>query len=239
MSKVVATTVLPEDTGEVLTFGDTGDAIAISGDSLNLNVLQDAGGNNMITSDGAGNLTVNSGLGDGALRLLATNTFTDSASSVFTTLIDSTYDVYIFKLINIRPGDDNVNFGFQVGSGYNTTTTSTYFQAIHYENGTGGALAYEGAGDQAQGTSLQTLGHSLSNGADAAGSGTLHLFSPSSTTYVKQFYCTFNLYGNTSYTSEKFAGGYFNTTSALTQIQFKTTSGNVNGEIKMYGISKS
>ena len=37
MSKVVATTVLPEDSGEVLTFGDTGDAIAISGDSLNLN----------------------------------------------------------------------------------------------------------------------------------------------------------------------------------------------------------
>ena len=55
MSKVVATTVLPEDSGEVLTFGDTSDAIAISGDSLNLNKLQDAGGNNIFTSDGSGN----------------------------------------------------------------------------------------------------------------------------------------------------------------------------------------
>ena len=92
MSKVVATTVLPEDSGEVLTFGDTGDAIAISGDSLNLNKLQDAGGNNIFTSDGSGNLTVPSAFG-GAMNLLTTNTFTGTTTSNFTTLIDSTYDV--------------------------------------------------------------------------------------------------------------------------------------------------
>ena len=101
MSKVVATTVLPEDSGEVLTFGDTGDVIAISGDSLNLNNLQDAGGNNIITSDGVGNLTVNSAFG-GAMNLLTTNTFTDQASSSFTSLVGSTYDVYIFTFIVIN-----------------------------------------------------------------------------------------------------------------------------------------
>ena len=111
MSKVVATTVLPEDSGEVLTFGDTGDAIAISGDSLNLNVLQDAGGNNMITSDGSGNLTVPSGLG-GAMNLLTTNTFTGTTTSNFTTKITSTYDVYCFKFIMINPATDNADFMF-------------------------------------------------------------------------------------------------------------------------------
>jgi len=35
---------------------------------------------------------------------------------------------------------------------------------------------------------------------------------------------------------EAFTGGYFNTTSALTKIQFKMSSGNFDGTIKMYGI---
>ena len=65
---------------------------------------------------------------------------------------------------------------------------------------------------------------------------TLHLFNPSSTTYVKNFYSTLNMYGNTSYTSEKFAAGYLNIASALTQIQFKMSGGNLNGTIMMYGV---
>ena len=121
MSKVVATTVLPEDTGEVLTFGDTGDAIAISGDSLNLNKLQDAGGNNIFTSDGSGTLTVPSAFG-GAFNLLTTNTFTGVASSAFTSLIDSTYDAYCFRYNAISPAAQ-AHFEFQCstdgGSNYN------------------------------------------------------------------------------------------------------------------------
>ena len=237
MSRVYTDTLEPRKSTQDITLGTSGETISVAGDSINVNTVKDKGGNTLWTSDGSGVLSsVNSAL-KGNLVLLSTETASDSASLSFTTGIDSTYDVYIFKMIEIQPGDDNVNFGFQVGSGYNTTVTSTYFQAIHYENGTGGALAYEAAGDQQQGTSVQTLGHSLSNGADAAASGELHWFSPSSTTYVKQWYSTFNLYGNTSYTSEKFAAGYFNTTSALTQIQFKTTSGNMaSGTIKMYGL---
>ena len=49
MSKVVTTTVLPRDGFDTLNIGATGDTVAIAGDSLNTNVLQDAGGNNIFT----------------------------------------------------------------------------------------------------------------------------------------------------------------------------------------------
>ena len=34
-----------------------------------------------------------------------------------------------------------------------------------------------------------------------------------------------------------FASGYINVTAAITEIQFKMTSGNLDGTIKMYGIA--
>ena len=242
MSKVVATTVLPEDSGEVLTFGDTGDAIAISGYSLNLNVLQDAGGNNIFTSDGSGNLTVPSAFG-GAMNLLATNTFTDQASSSFTTLIDSTYDVYIFKFININPATNVTEFQFQCstdgGSNYNLTTTTTYFIAYHNETGTNSGLDYSTTFDQAQGTAYQTLVQDIGDDSDSSGNGELHLFAPSSTVFMKQFYTRANVNNGDEYTNNTYVGGYFDTTSAINAISFKMSSGNMDGIIKMYGISKS
>ena len=33
-----------------------------------------------------------------------------------------------------------------------------------------------------------------------------------------------------------FAAGYINTATAITQIEFKMTSGNFDGKIKMYGV---
>ena len=243
MSKVVATTVLPEDSGEVLTFGDTGDAIAISGDSLNLNVLQDAGGNNMITSDGSGNLTVPSGLG-GAMKLLATNTFTGTTTSNFTANIDSTYDVYIFRYNPIYPAsavDFTFNGSTDGGSNYNITKTTTYFQAWHQESDAGYDFSYQTGRDLAQSTSYQILMSTLDIASDANTTGELHLFNPSSTTYIKNFYAisTGMESGLSGGTLSAYVGGYFNTTSALNAISFKMASGNMDGEIKMYGISKS
>jgi len=47
----------------------------------------------------------------------------------------------------------------------------------------------------------------------------LHLFAPSSTTYVKHFYSTANAAGGAWFT-ESFTGGYCNTTSAINGVQF-------------------
>ena len=244
MSKVVATTVLPEDSGEILTFGDTGDAIAISGDSLNLNILQDAGGNNIFTSDGAGDLTVNSGLG-GAFKHLTTNTFTGTTTSNFTTKIDSTYDVYCFRWNGLNAATDTAHFTFQGsidgGSNYNVTMTTSCFRAYHAVSGDASGLGNASGEDQAQGTSYQPLIRYMGNESDAAGVGELYLFKPSSTTFVKDFYSTAQSTRDTGSTGSEYCGasGYFNTTSAINAISFKMNSGNMDGEIKMYGISKS
>ena len=241
MSKVVATTVLPEDSGEILTFGDAGDAIAISGDSLNLNVLQDAGGNNIFTSNGSGTIT-STALG-GAYKLLDTNTFTGAASSAFTSLIDSTYDVYFFSYIAINPATDQTDFTFQCsidgGSNYNVTQTTAAFQAYHTEDGTASSLGYNSGEDIQNGTGYQVLAGLVGNGADENASGELYLFTPSNTSNVKHWHATTNFYRYVDRTNNSFFCGYFNTTSAINAISFKMSSGNMDGEIKMYGISKS
>ena len=70
----------------------------------------------------------------GALMPLATFTSDGSDSTAsFTSGIDSTYKEYIFKCIDIHPGNDDVRFTFQADTGtntnYNQTITSTNFAA--------------------------------------------------------------------------------------------------------------
>ena len=177
----------------------------------------------------------------GVMSLISTQTASSSSTIDFTSGIDSTYKEYIFKFINIHPATDNAQFSFQGnvagGSGYNETITSTQFEAYHTEDGSATSLAYKTARDQAQGTGFQTLSlptHENDNGA----SGYLHLFNPSSTTFVKHFIAKVQTVNSDTYCTCNFTAGYFNTTSAIDEIQFKMASGNIDsGTIKLYGIS--
>ena len=179
-----------------------------------------------------------------AMTLITTNTSSGAATSDFTTGIDSTYKLYIFKFYDVNPATDAAEFTFQANavgaSGYNETITSTYFQAYNEEGGEGGALSYVAAQDQAQGTAYQALGNTWGNAADESGAGTLWLFNPSNTTYVKHFYATVSGYdgssGGNNYAQNNYVAGYFNTTTAIDDIQFKMDSGNMDAVIKMYGV---
>jgi hypothetical protein len=72
---------------------------------------------------------------------------------------------------------------------------------------------------------------------DESVSGSLTLFNPSSTTYVKHFIATVNEYNQNDYNQNAYVAGYGNTTSAVNAIQFKMSSGNIDdGTILMYGI---
>ena len=166
---------------------------------------------------------------------------TDLTSVAFTSGIDSTYDEYMFVFTDINPATDDVHFGFQVNasgeSGYNETMTTTYHQAYHLEADTGTPdVVYTTARDQAQGASYQAITESQGNGGDESAAGVLHLFNPSSTTYVKHFYSRMNEYISVDRTSDNYVGGYINTTSAIDEIDFKMTSGNFDGTIKMWGV---
>ena len=239
MSKVVTTTVLPRDGFDTLNIGAAGDTVAIAGDSLNTNVLQDAGGNNIFTSSSG---TVSSTALQGSLQLLSSQTASNSASVSFTTQLTSTYDVYMFAFIDINPATNDtgfaVNFSTDGGSTYAVTKTTTSFRASHTENDASAELTYAPGNDLAQSTAYQTIAASLPNGADESTGGEMYLFAPSSTTYVKHFYSTAqsNL-GTGAY--NWFRGGYCNTTSAINAVDFKVQSGNFDGIIKLYGISKT
>ena len=50
----------------------------------------------------------------GALTLISTQTASSSASISFTSGLDSTYDSYIFKIINVHPETDGQIFLFKV-----------------------------------------------------------------------------------------------------------------------------
>ena len=183
-----------------------------------------------------------SGLSGGALNLISTQTASSSSTIDFTSGIDSTYDEYVFKFYDIHPATDNTNLSFQGnavgGSGYNETITSTYFRSQHDEGDTNASLQYESSYDQAQGTSFQILSQGVGNDNDQSCSGYLHLFNPSSTTFVKHYISRFHNAHNNNFAMSGFSAGYFNTTSAIDEIQFKMSSGNIDsGVIKLYGIS--
>ena len=182
--------------------------------------------------------------GAGALTLLSTQTASSSSTISFTSGIDSTYKEYIFKFYDIHPSHASTDFQFNgsidAGSNYNVTKTTTSFKAAHDEGGTDGALAYQTNHDLAQGTGFQNLA-SYGDSDDAADScltGTLHLYNPSSTTFVKHFIARTNYVANTPYSVDTFMAGYFNTTSDIDAIQFKFSSNNIDaGTIKLYGVS--
>ena len=86
----------------------------------------------------------------GAMTLITTNTISSGvSSSSFTSNIDSTYDTYLFKLINIHPATirDEFQLNFRDGSSAfdaskTTTLFSTYIGETHGDN----TLAYDPEG---------------------------------------------------------------------------------------------
>ncbi len=178
------------------------------------------------------------------LVLLSTQTASSSANISFTTGLDSTYDEYIFKFIDIHPATDGAEFQFNMsidaGSNYNVTKTTTSFRAQHDEADTSTSLGYNTSFDLAQSTAFQSIAPSIGNGNDENMSGTLQIFNPSSTTYVKHFISNINKYHPDNFTQNWYIAGYGNTTSAVNAIQFKMSSGNIDdGIIKLYGVKKS
>jgi hypothetical protein len=179
----------------------------------------------------------------GTLVLLSTQTASASANISFTTGLDSTYDEYIFKFYNMHSSaNDSFQFNMSTdgGSNYNVTKTTTYFEAVHDEADTAASLAYKTARDLAQSTAFQILANEVGTDNDKNASGSLTLFNPSSTVFVKHFIANFNSTFSGDYTVNSYIAGYGNTTSAVNAVRFQFSSGNIDdGIIKLYGVKKS
>jgi predicted NAD/FAD-binding protein len=171
----------------------------------------------------------------------ATLSFVDGASSV---VLDNTYKEYVFTFKDIHPASENPFFSFNLsvdgGSNYNVTKTSSAFFTQQGESGSGAELNYSTARDLAQSTGVQNISSEAGNDSDQTVSGYLHLFNPSSTTFVKHYISQTN--SNFKYSEPYFmstnVAGYGNTTSAVDAIQFSFSSGNIDsGDICLYGIA--
>ena len=188
-----------------------------------------------------------SGVATGKMILIKTLTASSSANLSFvdgaaSVVLDATYDSYVFKFINIHPATDGAFFTFQANaagaSGFNETITSTNFRAFNKEDDSETELGYVAGSDQAQGTAFQRLTQEIDNDNDSCSGGTLHLFNPSSTTFVKHFLSKTNSMHTDPQSVQVHSAGYINTTAAIDEIQFKMSSGNIDsGVIKLYGIS--
>ena len=171
----------------------------------------------------------------------STLSFVNGASDV---VLDSTYKEYVFYFVNIHAQTDDYHLVFNASDdtsshSYDITKTTSFFDAYQTQNATTG-LGYRLAEDVAQGTGAQTLIRNLGDANDQSASGYLHLFDPSSTTFVKHFFAGGAVYGSSDESINNFSAGYFNTTAALTAFQFSMNSGNLDaGDIFLHGLSTS
>ena len=181
-----------------------------------------------------------SGVSGSSLVLISEQTASSSSTIDFTSGIDSTYKEYIFKIINSHPATDNkslmVNFR-DGGSDFDATKTTTSFRSGHNESDSTTQLSYVDGYDLANGTGDQYLIEGLGNDADQSCCGYLHLFNPSSTTFVKHFISNFQGSRYNEFSANWYVAGYCNVTAAIDGVRFKMDSGNIDsGTFKMYGV---
>ena len=181
-----------------------------------------------------------SGVSAKSMILLATETASSSSTVTFASNIDDTYKEYIIKFYDVHPATDNqpLTVGFRDGStAYDATKTTTFFYAYQGESSGSSALAYVSGSDLAQATGFQKLTGSVGNGNDESCTGTLHLYDPSNTTFVKHFISRVSNYEGSDYAMEAYVAGYCNVTAAIDGVQFKFDSGNIDaGTFKLYGV---
>tara|TARA_R110001599_G_C11845280_1_gene619916 strand:- start:16 stop:570 length:555 start_codon:yes stop_codon:yes gene_type:complete len=181
------------------------------------------------------------------LVYIATATASSSSTLSFTSGIDDTYNEYQFHFVNMHPADDDALFHFQVNAhdgssqltGFNEAIASTGFSAWHNEGNTSSGVGYEvnldqGVADQTYQTILMSQ---TGNDADQSASGILTLYDPANTTHVKHWTSVGHGAHYQEYSIGLYFAGYIDTTYAITQIDFKFDSGNIDaGSIHMYGV---
>tara|TARA_R100001244_G_scaffold131589_1_gene105036 strand:+ start:824 stop:1387 length:564 start_codon:yes stop_codon:yes gene_type:complete len=168
--------------------------------------------------------------------------FVDGTGGV---VFDNTYNEYQFQFVNIHLATLNAELQFQVnatddaGGDYDASPMiTTIFGAYHNEDDGSADIDYFSGHDIANAATFQNLTYNQEVNADSSMSGSMTLYDPSSTTYVKHFTARTNGMGGWGASLDNFVAGYINDTTAIDEIRFKSSDGNIDaGTIYMYGIS--
>ena len=182
----------------------------------------------------------------GIPTLISTTTASGASSIIISSGITNAYDEYMFVITDYNHDTVGGKLRFTTtkttGEGweyYNNVTTA--FVATHDEDDDSD-LSYDAGEDVANATTSTTFTpSSCTADADASVCGILHLFNPSSTTFVTHWYGRFSYMKSNGPTNEgasdAFAGGYVNSTDYVSAVRFENLSGTADAVIQLYGIA--
>lgn len=171
----------------------------------------------------------------GMMQLIQTISASNDATIDFTTGIDSTYDTYVVKIVNLNSASDDVNLRIRVLiSGTPETGASDYaYDILRVTAGT-----VTSSNSNSDSILIMTTGGIGSN-AGRSYSGSFEFYNPSSTSEQKHFI------GKGVYTRANGVqqmdsfGGRYTDTVAFDGIRIFLSSGNIaSGEFSLYGIKK-
>ena len=185
------------------------------------------------------------GLTDSTSKLIKEVTASSSATVSFVNgssdvVFDNTFDIYEIFYTAVHPATNDTEFGFKAttnGTDFGVATTATFSYDFNNEAGNSNStFQYNTTYDSAESTGLVNLAHSIGNGNDESCSGRMIIYSPASTTFVKMFNFWTSGYHASDLIENYVGGGYINTTSAITGLQFSFSSGNIDaGTFKLVG----
>ena len=194
----------------------------------------------------AQNTLGNSGLikspeGGGAWTFISKTTASSDSTVSIASGIDSTYGVYLITCNNVHPATTASEFRINFrdgGSAYDATKVTTYIKLRHKEDDTLTNFVYDDGNDVA-GTGGHLLMENVGNQNDASTSGTIYLYNPSSTTYVKNYICDFHsMAPDAAVADHILSAGYCNVTAAIDGVQFAFDTGNIDsGDFCLYGLT--
>jgi len=190
------------------------------------------GGTGVTSADAIGNL----------VKISSQTISSGTASVEFTSGIDSTYKIHMFRLNAIHSGGGNTEITFAPstnndGTGYGIATTCNFGNGYSQEGGTASAWTNESSFDSHNDSGNIPITRANGTGNDEIQSVDMICYDWSNTTYVKPFNAFGVGYHQADYSIQSFVGGFVNTTSAIQSIRFKLNSGTLDdGVITLYGV---
>jgi hypothetical protein len=171
----------------------------------------------------------------GSLVLLETQTASSSAQLDFTASITSTYDDYIFKLVNIIPATDGTTILMRMstdgGSSYASTSYTNW--QVRFDSGS------SGVGGSATNAVALAEGNGIGNASAFGLVGTVELFAPGSSSVHKAVEGSVVFRSAAGTRIKHTFGGAYESNTAVNAVRFLAASGNItSGIIRCYGVAK-
>ena len=221
--------------------GTDGNLITYDASGNPANVATGSAGQ-VLTSAGAGSPPVFAAAAAAGLTLLGTGTASGSASLAFTSLMSSTYTVYLMVFEALLPATDGtlpyLYLSEDNGSSYTTSDMRYIAPAVFYA-GSGSASGNSGNSEASAANFWQLTGGAVSNAANQGVSGHVWIYDTQNNSSLSRMNGTLVYSSDTTNNQLSANEVYGNTVSATDKdaIKVQMNSGNIaSGKVKLYGV---